>query len=124
MRIQDPAFTIAMDDRCIIHVRAEGLWCPQVATRYWSAFLPFLAESRRCLGHAKVLIDRRGAPVMPPEMVQHMRLGIMNHYHADDRLALVFDTSPLKSQARQNYPLEHLDAFLSYDAALAWLQNS
>ena len=123
MRIEDPAFTVALDDRYIIHVRAHGLWTPEIADRYWCAFQPFLDESRRHLGHAKALIDRRGAPVMPMAMVQAMRQGIVAHYHADDRLALVVDSSPLKLQMRKTYPLAHLDAFLSYDAALAWLQN-
>ncbi|WP_294248974.1 hypothetical protein [uncultured Sphingomonas sp.] len=123
MHIEDPAFTVTMDDRYIIHVRAHGPWSPEIADRYWLAFQPFLDESRRRLGYAKALIDRRGAPVMSMAMVQAMRDGIMAHYRPDDRLALVVDSSPLKSQVRKNYPLAHLDAFLSYDAALAWLQN-
>lgn len=124
MTFDDPSFTLRMDDRHIIHVRAFGLWTPETAERYWRAFQPFLAESRAALGHAKVVVDRRGAPVMPREMVAAMRDGIATHYHPDDRLALVVDSSPLKSQVRQTYALKHLDAFLSHDAALAWLENN
>ena len=72
-------------------------------------------------GWAKALIDRRGAPVMTPEMIHRMRDGIAENYQASDRLALVLDSSPLKLQARRNYALENFEAFLSYEAALAWL---
>ncbi|MBZ6383549.1 hypothetical protein [Sphingomonas sanguinis] len=124
MRIEDPSFTVWIDDRHVIHVHAQGTWSAEIADRYWRAFGPFLEKSRRHFGFAKVLVDRRGAPVMPPALIQAMRDGILAHYRQDDWLALVVDSSPLKSQARQNYPLEHLEAFLSYDAALAWLTNA
>lgn len=122
MRFDDPAFALWMDEHHIVHVRATGAWTPEIADRYWPAFSPFLAESRaRLSGYAKALVDRRGAPIMTIAMVHRMRDGIIEHYQPDDRLALVVDSSPLKSQIRQNYPLDHLEAFLSYDAAMAWL---
>jgi hypothetical protein len=124
MRFDDPAFAIWMDEHHIIHVRTLDVWTPEGAERYWIAFQPFLDESRRQLGYAKALVDRRGSPVMSMPMVQAMRGGILAHYRPDDRLALVVDSSPLKMQVRQNYPLQHLEAFLSYEAALAWLQNA
>lgn len=123
-KVEDAAFAIAMGDHHIIHVRARGIWTPDIADRYWPAFHPFLIESRAHLGHAKALIDRRGAPIMPMAMVEKMREGIVTYCAPGDRLALVVDSSPLKSQVRQSYPLENLDAFLSYGAALAWLENS
>lgn len=124
-RIDDPAFVIRMDDHHIVHVRVCDVWTPDAAERYWRAFLPFLHQSRaHFAGYAKALIDRRGAPIMPVAMVQKMREGILEHYRPEDRLALVVDSSPLKAQIRQNYPLLNLDAFLSHDAALAWLINT
>jgi hypothetical protein len=122
MRFDDPAFAIWMDEHHIIHVRTFDVWTMESADRYWTAFRPFLAESRARLGgHAKALIDRRGAPVMSTEMVHTMRDGIAENYAPGDRLALVVDSSPLKLQVRKSYTLENLDAFLSYEAALAWL---
>lgn len=124
MKFEDPDFSIWMDEHHIVHVRTRNRWTADVADRYWQAFQPFLIESRvRLGGHGKALIDRRGAPVMPVEMVHRMRDGVARFYRPGDQLALVVDSSPLKLQVRQNYPLEHLDAFLSYDAALAWLLN-
>ncbi|WP_343525327.1 hypothetical protein [Sphingomonas sp.] len=123
MKIEDPSFAIWLDEQYIIHVRAHGIWTPAIAERYWTAFRPFLDEARARMGHARALVDRRGAPIMPIEMVQTMHDGITNHYRPGDRLALVVDSSPLKSQVRQNYRRAFLDAFLSHDAALAWLEN-
>ncbi len=122
MRVDDPDFIIWMDDHHIVQVRTSNLWTQETAGRYWAAFQPFLTESRARLGGwAKALIDRRGAPVMTPEMIHRMRDGIAENYQASDWLALVLDSSPLKLQARRNYALENFEAFLSYEAALAWL---
>jgi len=124
-RIDDPAFVIRMGDHHIVHVRVCDVWTPDIAERYWRVFLPFLHQSRVHFGgYAKALIDRRGTPIMPIAMIQKMREGVLEHYRSEDRLALVVDSSPLKAQIRQNYPLPNLDAFLSHDAALAWLINT
>lgn len=124
MRLDDPAFVLWIDEHHIAHVQTQMLWTPETADRYWTAFGPYLRESRSRLGgNAKVLVDRRGTPAMPVELIHLMRDGINQHYSPDDRLALVVDSSPLKSQVRQNYLLDNLEAFLSYDAALAWLIN-
>ncbi|MDR6144326.1 hypothetical protein QE363_000119 [Sphingomonas sp. SORGH_AS870] len=124
MRIDDPGFSVWLDDRFIIQVRTRTAWTIEIADRYWACFQPFLDASRAQWGHARVLVDRRGTPIMPITMVQVMRDGIMAFYRPGDRLALVVDSSPLKMQVRQNYQLPNIDAFLSYDAALAWLENS
>ena len=124
MRLDDPAFVLWIDEHHITHVQTRMQWTPEIADRYWTAFEPYLHESRARLGgSAKVLVDRRGAPAMPVGMIHRMRDGIAQYYRPGDRLAMVVDSSPLKSQIRQTYMLDNLEAFLSHDAALAWLIN-
>ncbi|MET4898797.1 hypothetical protein RN629_16900 [Sphingomonadaceae bacterium jetA1] len=123
MIFDDSFFTLRIDENHIVHVQVRGAWTPAIADRYWRALGPFLAASRAALGYAKVLVDRRQTPIMPLPMVMVMRAGLRVHYAQDDVLALVVDSSPLKSQVRQNYAASRIEAFLSHDAALAWLAH-
>lgn len=122
--VEDPSFSLTIDHRHIVRVRVHGGLSPAIMDRFWPAFAPAIAESRRGRGHGKVMVDRRGAPTPTPDTVAMVRAGMAIHYAPDDRLAIVVDSTPLKAQIRQQYALKHREAFLSRDAALAWLENN
>ena len=122
--VEDPSFSLTIDHRRIVCVRVHSGLTPAILDRFWSAFDAAIAESRRVWGHGKVMVDRRGAPILTPDIVARVRQDMAIHYAPDDRLAMVVDSTPLKAQVRQNYELAHMDAFLSRDAALAWMEKN
>lgn len=124
LAVEDPSFSLTIDHRHIVCVRVHSGLSPAILDRFWRAFDPAIAKSRRAWGYGKVMVDRRGAPILTPDTVALVRHDMAIHYAPDDRLAMVVDSTPLKAQVRQNYELAHMDAFLSRDAALAWLEQN
>ena len=100
--VEDPSFSLTIDHRHIVRVRVHGGLSPAIMARFWPAFAPAIAT-----------VSGVGVGA-----------GMAIHYAPDDRLAIVVDSTPLKAQIRQQYALKHREAFLSRDAALAWLENN
>lgn len=80
-----------------------------------------LIQARRLRGHAKVIVDLRKAPVQSPDVAERIRIRTQHLYAADDRVAVIVDTPLLKMQMRRATGCDHIQNFISVEAAESWL---
>jgi tRNA(Ile2) C34 agmatinyltransferase TiaS len=106
-----------------VYVRIQAFWSPGTARRYFAALAPYLDAQRRDAGTACVLVDRRGSPIQAAEVVAETISEMRRFYRADDRAAIVVDTSLLKLQMSRIYPQDTSRVFVSANAGRIWLEG-
>jgi hypothetical protein len=115
-------FDVRIDEAArIVRTEARGFWTLMQTEDYCAELADRIEECRRRFGCARVLVDRRDAPIQPIPVIE--RLGEFNatHFADSDRLAIVVESSLAKGQMRRHFTHAGSQAFLSYVAAELWL---
>jgi hypothetical protein len=116
-RITTAEFTMTLDERGVIHVVPTGEWDARAVDLYFLALNELMAESRADFGCARVLVDRRSAPVQSPDVHDRLKLGFRRHYRPGDRVAVVVPTTLTKLQVKRWLDSDAGGSFLSIGAA-------
>lgn len=105
----------------IVRVTASGLLSESDLEAYVASVRPALEANRRRYGIAKLLLDRRYAPVQPPLIHALLRELMPSYLHVDDALAYLVASALVSIQIKRVLVLARSEIFLEERDALAWL---
>jgi hypothetical protein len=120
--VAPPSLTIHYDDAAkIIRVVGCGMWTVEYIDAHFAALGQLARRIRAQDGAVFVLVDLSRAPVQTAEVAKHIHAGTERLFGAADRIALIVQSSLVKSQMKRVSWSENTAVFVSPDAAETWL---
>lgn len=105
----------------LVRTQTRGSWTLDETEDYIGELTELVDECRRRFGRARVLVDRRGAPDESEAITDRLVEADATMFTDTDRLAVVVDSSLVKSRMRRRFTHTGSQAFLSHMAAELWL---
>ena len=105
----------------ILQVRVAGSWTMSEIERYAREAGPQFTAARRDAGLLRLLLDLQSANILSQEMMDPLARAGMQYSRADDRVALVVQSTLLKLQMRRMLGEAPIPIYLSTREATAWL---
>jgi hypothetical protein len=109
------------DDRGVIRVWGWGSWTPAYTDEHFTALARYAAETRAAGLPVRVLVNLQKAGHQLPETIARIRAGVEAIYQPGDRIALVLESSLIKTQMSQVLDRAKMSFFISETAAALWL---
>ncbi|MDO7841784.1 hypothetical protein [Sphingomonas immobilis] len=115
-------YQIRLDtEAMLVRGEARDCWSLDETDRYIAALKSCVVASRAMFGRVRVLVDRRDVSIQSADVAARLAVANSAIFQADDRIALVVDSSLTKASLRQRMPHVGTKAFLSITAAETWL---
>ena len=117
-------FATAIDEDGIISVVARGFWSPADLERHFGELTTAVEAARGRSGMARVLVDLRASSVQSQEIFDRLREATSTIYGADDRVAIVAESTLLTMQMRRLDAKAGRAAFTDASEARSWLLSA
>lgn len=114
-------FAIATDEDGVVSVVASGFWSPADLEGHFGELAKAVDAARARLGVARVLVDLRASSVQSQEIFDRLREATSVIYAAEDRIAIVAESTLLTMQMRRLDAKAGRAAFADVDEARGWL---
>ncbi len=105
----------------ILSVRVSGSWTLSEIDRYAREAGPQFAQAREQAGRLRLLVDLGATAVISQSLLDPLARAGMQYSRADDRVALVVNSTLLKLQMRRMIADAPAEIFVTLDEAAAWL---
>jgi hypothetical protein len=105
----------------VLRVEARGVWDVAAAEAYARDITRIVAELRLCRPQLRAIVDRSDVPVFEAGVHERLLATYGSILRADDRVALVVDSSVAKGRIRRIADREDTQSFLSISAAKMWV---
>lgn len=109
------------DDRGVIRVWGWGSWTPAYVDEHFASLGRYVAETRAAGLPVRVLVNLQKAGHQSPEAIGRIRAGADAIYQPGDRIAMVLESSLIKTQMSQVLDRTKMSFFISETAAALWL---
>lgn len=115
-------FNFAFDQHTgILRVEVVGGWTMPEVERYAREAGPQFTAARKKAGHLRLLIDLMATEVLSQAIIEPLAKAGMQYSRADDRVALVVNSTLMKMQMKRMMGDLPNPIFLVREEAAAWL---
>ncbi|PZU05966.1 hypothetical protein [Sphingomonas sp.] len=116
------AFRIECErDLRIVRASVFSHWSEADLERYVQTVDPILKKQRGRHGVARLLVDRRLAPVQSQAIHEKLRTAALLYLHPKDALALLVDKALVRLQLKRGIGQARTELFTEEPAAMEWL---
>jgi hypothetical protein len=118
----EPVFTLSReDDTGMMRIVGVGRWTMTACDRHFAAVERMVLETRRRGDPIRVLVDLRRSTEQDESTTERIGYWIRHIYRAEDRIAMLVESSLLKAQMRRRSGAGEQAMFVSEAAARTWL---
>lgn len=105
----------------LIRVLGRGQWCEAQVAVHFTALRNLILQRRAEGGGVRVMVDLRESEVQDMGTAERIGRGTSTLYAQQDRVAIIVESSTLRSQLKTAVAFDNLAFFLSPTAARIWL---
>ena len=117
-------FAISTDEHGIVGVVATGFWSPADLQGHFGELKKAIDAARARIGIARVLVDLRASSVQSKDIFERCGEATSAIYDAEDRIAIVAESTLLTMQMRRLDAAAGRAAFTDPAEARGWLLSA